>query len=205
MSTRGRSIIVALALSLVLAGIWGIRFFQARREAPNSPASGVPSFTYPLPQVGPSTAWPLCTNKKRGYSIKYPVGWHTTQLLPEQACQWFDPSPFAVEGHGEGPTTALEAYHDNEPFQSAVQGMTDPAVVRTILREPLQLEAGRAVRLEVETKGVIPLPVGTRTYAYIIDLGSRGIFVVSTTSMAGSDYETNKVVVDEAARTVRVF
>ena len=65
--------------------------------------------------------------------------------------------------------------------------MTDPAAARTIQRQQLQVAAGRAVRLEIESTGLLPLPRGTLVYAYIIDLGSGGVLVVSTTSLAGPD------------------
>lgn len=121
-----------------------------------------------------------------------------------QACRWFDPRPFTVEG-GEGPFTAVEIYRDDVPFDTAVAGMTDPAVARTILRERHSVGGGRAVRVEVETTALIPLPGGTRIYAYIIDLGSRGVLVISTTSLTNMDYPATKRIVDETARTLRVF
>lgn len=43
------------------------------------------------------------------------------------------------------------------------------------------------------------------SYLYVIDLGTRGVFVLETTTLVGSDYATDKAIVDEAARTLQLF
>lgn len=44
---------------------------------------------------------------------------------------------------------------------------------------------------------------GFRVYQYIVDLGDRGIFVAETTTLASSDYTSNKVIVDQAVQTLQ--
>ncbi len=200
-------------LVLILAGA-GLLFAEGVGEhliesnAPTSstsplPSSATPEFVFSLGVPELPEGWNLCTNTVHRYVIGYPKGWYTAHISSDQTCQWFDPYPFQIVQGTEGPFTALEAYPAKVAFTEALSGLTDPVVARILLREDILVGDRRATRLEIESTGTGPHPKGTKTYAYIIDLGESGIFVVATTNLATTDYVTNKPVVDMAVKTLR--
>lgn len=62
------------------------------------------------------------------------------------------------------------------PFIEAVSGFADPVVAGTLLREVTAVNNRRGIRLETEATGTAPFPKGTKTYAYMIDMGERAPF-----------------------------
>lgn len=193
-------LIVAFSLTGVLALYLIVAMLLQRPSVTTPPEFGLPVGRTDLPE-----GWGLCTNAVRRYRIGYPKQWFTAQNSDEDACRWFNPQPFQVVAQNDGPATALEAYPDSVSFEEAIRGMTNPAVARTLRRGVTTVRGRRALRLEVEATGIGPMPKGTRIFAYLVDFGERGIFVVETTALAPGDYAANKAVVEQAAQTLRWF
>lgn len=137
-----RLLLTALVATAILAAVGGYRFNRQIRQPDLHPPLA-PSFRYPLPETGRSSDWIACTNTKFRYTIRYPKGWHTAARSPEETCRWFNPRPFEVGQEIDGPLTAVQAYPAEESFEAAIQGLTDPVVVRTLLHENAQVSGHR--------------------------------------------------------------
>ncbi len=181
-----RALLVVLALAAGLAGGWVL--WERSEDDDNDTASEAAS-------------WNTCTNPVEGFAVDYPVGWHTAHDEPETACRQFDPRPFLL-GERDLPAKALQVVR-GESFDEAVEGATNERSMEVLSREEVDLEAGRAVRLETRARIGSEFGGPLVTYMYIVD-SEPGAFVISTLSSPGVDYEAWKSVVDRAASSLRV-
>ncbi|MBI4259609.1 MAG: hypothetical protein HY658_03490 [Actinobacteria bacterium] len=145
-----------------------------------------------------------CSNDREGYGIDYPAGWFTP-TQPAWVCQLFDPEPFVVEPNTEPPIVAVTVYVDGHRRAKLLAALTDPALYRVIsTSEGTFADAGRPGTV-VETEQVEDLlwPAGTLSFSVLVDRVDTTI-VVTTSDLAGSDYEANKQLVLAMARSLRI-
>ena len=182
---------------------------SAGTSASISPATSPSPLASPSPMPSPSepasppSSWQSCSNVHQGFEIDYPVGWHTAELNPQQACQQFDPIAFTIPVDSEYPLTALNAVLTQDVFDPDRSGAGDPTV-RTLLREEATVDGRRAVRFEQTLIEQGMYPVGTMWYGYAIDRDGLEFRVFTMAVPAGAgDYTDWKMVVDQAVKTLR--
>lgn len=173
--------------------------------SPTRSITPTPSPAAESPQEdGLPSGWTLCTNEPRRYVIGYPEDWHTESTGPRYECRWFDPEPFELEPGTEAPLTALTVNPTRRPFEKAREGLGSSESHRLESEETVRLGDREAVRFErVQTRDLL-FPEGTRTYGYLLDHEGQA-FYVQTAEVPGADvdYERNKEVVDQAARSLQ--
>lgn len=177
-------------------------------EEPEQAGSGTETSTAVETQTAAIPAeWTECANEVEGFAIAYPKGWYTDELSPEQACSFFDPEPFEIVEGSEFPPTALEAHSlgvDQRSFEQVVKDFTNPMFERLVAREDTTVAGFPAVRLETVATGEGLYEKGTLTYGYIVDRDGDP-FLVRTTIAHREDAESRKLIVDEAAESLRFF
>lgn len=150
---------------------------------------------------GAASSWSTCTNPVEGFSIEYPPGWHTAHREPASACRSFDPRPFDLGFREASPAKAVEVGRTSD-FDQTVERWADERNVDVLQREELELDAGRAVRLEIRQRTGSEFGGPSAVYVYVVERGRRA-FVVWTHNSVGVDYEPWKRIVDRAVRTLR--
>jgi hypothetical protein len=154
--------------------------------------------------------WERCTNGALGYSIGYPGDWFTTDVFdgqadPANACQWFSPDPFGLQGNvvPEGWGYPLEV-GVRGAFGQVLAQERDPELADVLVEEELFVDGHRAVRLEYETLIDLIADTGLH-YEYVIELDAETTLIVHTTATRGvvGVYAENKVVLDRAVDTLR--
>jgi hypothetical protein len=166
---------------------------SSRSAAPTATVTRLPVDNAVLPQ-----GWQRCVNTLDGFSVGYPGGWHTTEIRPREACRQFHPTVFTIPRESEYPLTAL-----NVGRVEALPGRADTIHERVLLWEETTVSGGRAVRTETESTGEGQHPVGTRWYGYTFRIGDDLVRVFAAAEPGASRYSDWKVVVDQAARTLR--
>jgi hypothetical protein len=142
--------------------------------------------------------WRLCVNTLDGFSVGYPGGWHTTEIRPQEACRQFHPTVFTIPPESEYPLTAL-----NVGRVEGLPGRADTIHERVLLWEETTVSGRRAVRSEIESTGEGLHPVGTRWYGYTFRIGHDLVRVFAAAEPGATRYSDWKIVVDQAARTLR--
>ena len=143
--------------------------------------------------------WPRCVNRRLGYSIAYPRGWHR-----DRNCSFFDPRPFIVPKNSDFYGAALEVQVAQDSWVNVVRGLTDRRYARTFSRRELRVNGRRAVRVEVEATGAGLYERGYRLYAYVVDGAGRPPIVVQATRRPGAAWDGRRTVADRAVRGLRL-
>jgi hypothetical protein len=175
---------VVVAVAAGVAGGWVL--WERSDEEEDEPAAAI---------------WNTCTNPVHGYSIDYPPGWHTVHREPESACRSFDPRPFDLGFREATPAKALEV-HLSDDFDATVARSASERNVVVLRRDEFNLDAGRAIRLEVRQRTRSEFGGPWVSYLYVVEHDGDSV-VVQTYSSPGVDYEPWKRVVDRAVRTLR--
>ena len=189
-------LVAAAVFALMIVVAW--RAFRSERIEPLPTATDL------------SAGWARCTNDALGYSIGYPGGWHTTDILtgnqkPSYACRWFSPTPFdasqgnlVTEGWGYPLEVGIGGAFDRQLRQTL-----DPEVAGVLAQEELLVDGHRAVRLEYETLVDLIGEPGLH-YEYVIELDRGTTLIVHTTATRGIEgvYKENRTIVDRAVNTL---
>lgn len=146
--------------------------------------------------------WRRCTNPVHGYSIAYPVGWHTGSVDASTRCRWFDRKAFELERQSEPPLTAMTVNPTARSFDRAAESVGDEG--RRLTREKVTVAGHEAIRFEVEVTDGALYPDGTRRYGYVVKHPEGTALYVQTIALpnAGTDYAQNGEIVDTAVRTL---
>lgn len=202
MAVRRLGVLIGLALSAAVGCDGGAG--DPPGPTPTRGAAG-PSATAPgMPSPGSDATpagWARCVNEVQGYTIAYPADWFTTTNNPENACRWFDPEPFEVRDATEGPLTAMTVTVVDQPFAELVRSFEQPEGRRVLRAERSEVAGRPALRHESENTEEILLPVGARSYGWLVDFGDRAV-LVETTALPGETYGEAAAVVDRAVRTL---
>jgi hypothetical protein len=221
---------ISIASSLIAAIVVAAVLSQRRGgdvqiKAPSSIATP-PTSVIPLPPttslVPPSTSvvpsgWKVCENIVKGYSMSYPGDWWAfTQDAPlgppdtapagSYNCRIFNPTPLEVKPFSEFPWTGLEIWECRN-FECGL--LDSPRFYDVLASESAQVGGHQAIRFEVKATGAGMGPAGLRIYGYVIDTAPGRYLVVQThEGLEGRlrlEYEDNKKVVDQAARTLKTI
>lgn len=173
-----------------------------------------PDIAEPTPRESPSPSpsptagqlpdgWALCTDDRDGYAIGYPEEWHAEAPGLRDECSLFDPEPFEVERGTEAPLVAMTVNDQEVPFSEGRTRIVDEERQRALERSSTTVGGHAAIRFETVQTEALLYPEGTRRYGYLLDDGGTAFFV-STVSVPGTEmnYQRNKEIVDDAARTV---
>ncbi len=171
--------------------------------APASPTDATATPTTSPTQQGLPEGWTTCSNEVHGYTIGHPAEWHTDSTQRSNACRWFDPDEFDLEPGTEAPPTAISVNPTKRPYEKAREQLRDSenheleSFERVTIRD---LEAVRFGRVQTEQ---LLFPAGTRSYGYVFNNDGRALYL-ETRKLPDSDtdYEANKQILDQAARTV---
>ena len=148
----------------------------------------------PPPSIPPTATCDLVGSDGQALaSIAYPASWSTLDEPAELACRYFDPESITVPADPTTLQTAVVIVTSATPFADAVNAATDPAVWDVTLRNDVTVGDLAATLVEaVATADGAGVPVGTSSFAYIIDYGGAGTLVIRTTGTAGdAAYVTN--------------
>ncbi len=168
-----------------------------------TPAPTLPPRPTPAPTVEPPPSIPptascdlLAPDGASLASIVYPASWSTVTEPAELACRYFDPEPITVPADPATLETAVTVVAADTPFADALAAATDPANWDVDRRTDVTVGDLPATLVEAvaitEAGGV---PVGTSSFAYIIDYGATGTVTVRTTGTADDPaYATNATV-----------
>jgi hypothetical protein len=144
-----------------------------------------------------------CTNDQFGYQIGYPQGWHASEG-PEFGCQFFDPAPLDITANSEVVGIAVGIILPYDRYGRTVSSFEDPYSSKLVSLNQTTVSGLAATVIETEATGNGFFPQGTMTYAYVVNLGGYGL-AVSTSSMPGDEYETNKQAIDLMVGSMSFF
>lgn len=202
----GRSLALLCALALLLAACGGDGADPPAGDAtpPQTvePTTPEPTATTPAPTPGP-TLGASCTNPQDGYGLDYPQDWHVNDPgNPTEPCRVFHPEPFDLEPGTEiDPALAIVADLEPVPMERMAQGDPDVEVLR---REEVTVAGHEALVLETRATEDAPLlEPGTRTYLYLVRVGTEHTFVLRATDRGEPAYETKIEVLRAMVATVR--
>ncbi len=195
-------------------------------EPPAATASAVPSggpSATETPGTGAAAVpegWKTCSNAVYGYTIAYPGTWFTTDTLtrsngttfvkPSYACTLFDPKPFSISAVAEPPVTAMAVFEQQQGVGKTVSQLTDPRYQSVVSQRSVTVAGMPAVRLEVDQSGQGYYPAGTLQYLYVVGYAPGRTLEIFTmyvprtrySAARGTDYDTNKGIIDQAAATL---
>ena len=172
----------------------------ARPTATPTPAPTLPPRPTPAPTVEPPPSIPptaTCDLAGSGgqalASIAYPASWSTLDAPAELACRYFDPAPITVPADPTTLQTAVTVIPSATPFADAINAATDPASWDVTRLNDVTVGTLPATFVEaVATADSAGIPIGTSSFAYIVDYGAAGTLVIRTTGTAGDPaYLTN--------------
>ncbi len=162
-------------------------------------ASPAPAPTVAPPSPLPATA--TCAIDGAGgatATIAYPADWSTLDAPPAMACRYFDPEPITVPADPLALQTAVMIQlQANLAYNDAITAATDPGTW-TVATQTAYTVAGYPATLveATSTNAASGTPVGTTSYAYLIDLGSNGTAFIETSGTPGTEFDTNTSTVD---------
>jgi hypothetical protein len=155
--------------------------------------------TDPHVQPDPTALTQRCTNTAHGFSVSYPVGWHTNSGAVIPACSAFHPDPFEIPEASE------------MPFEIAITISVEPVTtdeLRTtsqweqiVSAERLSIRGREAWRIEARATGEGLPERGMRTLRYAIDLG-EGRTLLASTHDASGHYGLNQEVLGRMMETL---
>jgi hypothetical protein len=128
-----------------------------------------------------------------GATIMFPSSWSTLED-PDTQTTYFDPSPFdaADVTATEVPRMALQFRIVSKSFEETVGSLEGVEVSK----RRLSVHGRDAVLAEHQSGGANELGIGTRTYAYYIELDGSRTLQALTYQLSGLDYKHNKRVLD---------
>lgn len=143
-----------------------------------------------------------CVNADSDYSIAYPPDWKANTTGRLEPCRFFHPTDFTVQPGTEEPPLAVSVKRESLSLGEFIQGNTGPGN-EVLQQESVTIAGQPAVRLELRTTDQSALlPPGVREYVYAVTAGGNTLVRVGTIEAPGLDYERNKDVVDQMARTL---
>lgn len=166
-------------------------------DAPTPEPTAAPTAT-PFPTEPPAVAPPIilptvtqCDLVADGTTlatIVYPGAWFTVTEPAELVCRYFDPESIDVP---DDPTTLTAAVMvDIAPtaYAEAVTAATDPATWEVHEQVEVVVDGLPTTLVEATaTADAAGVPAGTSRLAYLIDYGSAGTMMLSTTGTADDD------------------
>lgn len=157
----------------------------------------------PSPEGTPAATMQTCGHPEHGYEVSYPAGWHTNPGDVIASCSVFDPDPIELQPDTEIPLDlGVIILVDPVPFDTAAD--PDERFERVLEREELEVDGGRAARLETEATGEGMTPEGTLSYRYVVDLDDERTLIASTYEVGDLDYEDKKGVLDRMVETLEL-
>lgn len=217
-------LVIGIVIAATVAGtiVWILLILRGGNDGSTTTVAAPTPTTAPSPVVTPSAStvtipegWQSCVNDALGYSIAYPGGWYTTDMVtlpngviaqkPKVACSFFNPRRFQILWGTEPPTTALMVESQDRSMNRIAALMSDPRYLSVVSQEDTTAAGMPAVQLEVTQTGEGYYPKGTLEYMYVIEVAPGRSLVVSTMFFPDSpvDYPAYKDIVDMAAQTVQ--
>ena len=141
-----------------------------------------------------------CDNAERGYTVRYPEGWHANRGDVSEACSFFHPEPFELPEQTEAPDVAVSISREPVPFD---QVAGESPAIRISEREETEIDGRAAVSRVTEATGDGLLPAGVRGYQYLVDLDGETM-ILSTYDVGDLDFERNRDVLDRMAEALRL-
>lgn len=134
-----------------------------------------------------------CTSEEGGYTVEYPVSWHTNEGGQAPGCSWFAPEPFA-----QAPARLVALVRPVEvPIGLSVYRTALGHIPEwpRLLTEQVVIGGVDGGRSEVLVPG--PAPQFIYGYEVWLEPAFNGLkFLAGTTSEADGDYVLNKAVLD---------
>jgi heat shock protein HslJ len=150
------------------------------------------------PSIAPTASCDLLVDGSKVATIAYPGAWSTLTTPADMACRYFDPDPITVP---DDPTTLLTAVMvptTPQAYADVVGAATDQATWDVIQQVPIELDGAAATLVGATAlTDVGPIPSGSTSFAYLVDLGAAGTLAIRTTGTPGDDgYEARAAVVN---------
>jgi heat shock protein HslJ len=166
--------------------------------APTLPPRPTPAPTVePPPSIPPTATCDLVGPDGQALAaIAYPAAWFTLEEPAELACRYFDPEAITVPADPATLQTAVTVLPSATPFADAINAATDPASWDATRQTDVTVGTLPATLVEaVAIADSAGVPIGTASFAYIVDYGAAGTLTIRTTGTSGApDYVANAAV-----------
>ncbi|HWC12137.1 MAG TPA: hypothetical protein VG455_13060 [Acidimicrobiales bacterium] len=169
----------------------------------NDATTSVPATDAPTTTTLPGGRLVRCSNAQ-GFSIARPESWHVNDGSTVAPCSQFHTEPFQVPAGTDERVAAVTAYVERVSFAPAVVAPGEEAE-----RAPTVLDGLQAVRMSYDFGPGARYPAGTPVTRYVVDLAvdlddDPATLFIDTVGTPQFDYESNVVVLDRMARTLRI-
>jgi heat shock protein HslJ len=150
-------------------------------RAPTPTPSPGPTLT-PPPSVPPTAECSPDLEDPLTATIVYPSSWSVVTDPAVPACQFFNPQPVVVPPDPANLQTAITVTFDpDSTYADAVADATDPATWTDITTAQITVAGLPATVVEAtSTLDDGPVPNGSASFAYYVDLGDAGVAVFQT-------------------------
>jgi hypothetical protein len=131
-------------------------------------------------------------------TIVYPANWFTVASPPNLACRYFSPTAITVPADPATLTTAVMIQSDPAAtYQAALTAATNPTAWNVLQQQAVTVGGLPATKMEAtSTAGSPGYPPGVTRYGYLIDVGGKGAWMVTSGTLGTPEYTTNQQVVD---------
>lgn len=143
-----------------------------------------------------------CNNRREGFSLSYPAGWHTEARNPNWRCSLFDPNRFVIEPDTEVPPTAVLVYVDPHRLARTYASLTDETLGSVLAARDTTVGDRPGKTVEITDSGQVMYEAGTLHYYLLVGAANR-TFVFETIDVV-SGYRRNKQVIDAMAQTLQI-
>lgn len=169
------------------------------------PTSTSTSTTVVPTTAGPGEPPPLtqtCVDEGTGFSIGYPEGWSTNDLVEHGPCRFFDPAPFDVPETGGFADIAVMLLVEPRPADEVVDELADEEASEVVFSGELEVDGHRARSVEIVVEGDPHLPDGSRIYAVLVDVDDVVLAVRTVDTDAEPPIE-HRAVIDAMVDSLR--
>ena len=119
--------------------------------------------------------------------ITYPATWYTVTSPADLACQYFDPAPITVPSDPTTLVTTIMASSTATSYSDSVTAATDASSWTVTQQQELTLDGLDATLVAATaTADSAGIPIGSSSFAYLVDVGSYGTVTMWTTGTANT-------------------
>ena len=166
---------------------------------------GSPAPTVKPPESIPPTATCDLNSTAGGTTTKvativYPANWFTVTTPANLACRYFSPTQITVPSDPSTLTTAVMIQGDPaSTYDAALAAATNPTAWNVLQQQTVTVGGGAgwpATLIEAtSTAGSPGYPAGVTRYGYLLDVGGKPAWIVTSGTVGSAAYQTNQQVV----------
>jgi heat shock protein HslJ len=174
----------------------------APTATPVATPTGTPAPTVPPPSSQPPTAtcdlMSTAATPAKIATIVYPSNWFTVTTPANLACRYFSPTQITVPADPTTLKTAVMIQSDPAlTYDAALAAATNPTAWNVLQQQPFTVGGLPATKIEAtSTAGSPGYPPGVTRYGYLINVGGKAGWMVTSGTAGSAEYKTNTSVVD---------